>query len=82
MHHGNGIQIAQLPLGPTQRLADHRRDGHHMLSRGHLGKDAAIVAVQLDLRRHHARDDVTPVAHHGRAGLVTRGLDGQDVRHG
>ena len=45
-----------------------------------LGNDPAVDRVQSDLRRHHRGADLAVVGEHRRRGLVTGGLDGEEIQ--
>ena len=72
---GHRVQIAQLHMRLLDRFADHGNDLPQMLARGQLRHHAAVLAVNLGLRRDHARKDPPAAGHDRRRGLVARRFD-------
>ena len=76
--HGDGVQLAARQAGVLQRLLGKTVDGLNMLARGDLRHNAAVFAVQRDLRGDAVRQDASSVLHNGDGGLVAGGLNGKD----
>ena len=60
------------------RFAHHRHDLAQMLARGQFRHHAAIFAVNLDLRRHHARKNAAAAGDNGRGGFVAGRFDAEN----
>ena len=74
---GHGVEVPARHPGPTERLADHRREELEMGAPGDLGDHPAVHGVQVHLARHHRRQHLGPTVDHRRGGVVARGLDAE-----
>ena len=82
--HAAGARVAvdnttMTPLG--QRPLDHRNDPLEMRAACDLRHHAAVFAVQVVLRRNHARADAQRVIDHRGGGLVAGTFDAEDASH-
>src|SRR5579863_1816219 len=76
--YADGVQILEAQAGLLHRFADHRNNFPQVFPRCQLGYDSAILAVNIDLRSHDAREDVATVGNHRGGGFVARRLYAQD----
>ena len=76
----HGIEIAQRRPRVGERGLDDGDDELEVAPRRDLGHDAAEARVQVGLRRADRRPHVAVPRHDRRAGVVARGLDGEDHR--
>ena len=66
----HAVQFGQLHARLLHRLSDHRQQRLHMLARGYLRHDAAVLGVHLHLCGDHVGDDISPVLDDRRRRLV------------
>ena len=66
--------------GLVQRVVEQQRQFAQVLARRRLGHDAAVGAVQVDLRGDLAGEQFAASAQDGDGGFVAGGFDGEDQR--
>ena len=80
------VDRAEVESGLGKRLADRRIEKLDMGARGNLGHDAAIGGMEVELRAHHARQDLAPSARSAAdercGGLVAARLDPEHGQRG
>ena len=79
LRNSDGIEVTQCELRSFESFADHRDDLPQMLARSKFGHHAAILAVNINLRRNDARKDASSVADNRSGGFVARRLDAENV---
>ena len=75
---GEPVDVVQHDLRLAERLTDHGRHELEMPPRRDLRHDAAVLRVQIDLRRDDIREDLPLLGDHGRRGLVAARLEAED----
>ena len=75
-----GIHVAERNAGHVERVRQQQRQLDEMLARSGLRDDAAVRAVEVDLRGNLAGEEFIPTAQEGHRRLVTRRFDGEDQR--
>ena len=76
---GDSVEVAQLDGRLLQGLPDDSVEGEHVLARGDLRNDAAVLGVHLDLGRDDVGVDGPPVLDDGGGRLVAGCLDAEDL---
>ena len=81
--HPGGDRVDLVDSQPrlSQRPLDHRNDPLEMRAACDLRHHAAVFAVQVVLRRNHARADAQRVIDHRGGGLVAGTFDAEDASH-
>ena len=72
VRHRHRVHVAQRNVRLLDRFAHHRNDLPQMLARGELRHHAAVLAVNVGLRRDHARKNAASAGHDGRRRFVAR----------
>ena len=78
--HANRIHVRERQSRPRQGLAHHRHDLPQMLARSQLRHHAAIFPVNIDLRRNHAGQNLSPVGDHRRRRFIARRFNPQNFQ--
>ena len=78
VRHGHGVHILQRNVRLLDCFANDRNDLPQMLARGELRHHAAVLAVNLRLRRDHARKDSPAIGYDRRRRLVAGRFNAQD----
>ena len=76
---GDTVEVAQLYRRLLHGLPDDGVEREHVLARGELRNDAAVLGVHLDLRRDDVGVDGPPVLDDGGGRLVAGCLDAEDL---
>ena len=75
---GDAVEVGELDAGLGGRATQDRHDGGDVLARRHLGHDAAVLRVHLDLRRHDVGTDPASVLDDRRGSFVAGGFDSEN----
>ena len=76
---GDSVEVAQLDGRLLHGLPHHGVEREHVLARGDLRNDAAVLGVHLDLGRDDVGVDGPPVLDDGGGRLVAGCLDAEDL---
>ncbi len=63
--HGHRVRVIVAHVGLPHRLLNHGNDGLDVGAGSDLGKDAAVLGVQIHLRGDDVGEDAPPVLDHG-----------------
>ncbi len=77
--HADSIDVSKIEARLEKRLAHDGNDLPQVLARGEFGNNAAVLAVNVELRGDDARQDLAPIHDDCRGGFVTRRLDSKNA---
>jgi len=75
---GDGVDFSESDFCLVERFAHDWDDFAEMLARGQFGNNAAVFAVDVDLRGDDAGEDAAAVGDDSGGGFVTGGFDAED----
>ncbi|MBV6418065.1 MAG: hypothetical protein CMLOHMNK_02845 [Steroidobacteraceae bacterium] len=72
---GDAVDVTAIRTGRRERLAHERHEAAHMIARGEFRHDAAIEAMQVDLRMQDMREQSATLVEDGDGAFITGGFD-------
>jgi hypothetical protein len=76
----DGVDVVECEIGFGEGFANDGDDLAKVFARGEFGDDAAVLAVDVDLRGDDAGENFAAVGDDGGSGFVAGGFDAEDAR--
>lgn len=77
--NADGVKVGEIQIGLCKGFADDRDDLAKVFARGEFGDNAAVFAMDVDLRSDYAGKDFAAVGDDGCGGFVAGRFDAKDT---